>query len=60
MVLISISLIMSDVEHSFHVFISHLYAFFGEMSIQFFGPLFDWVVWFSGIELHELLVYFGD
>ena len=23
-------------------------------------PLFDWVVCFSGIELYELLVYFGD
>ena len=34
------------------------YVFFGEMSAQFFGPFFDWVVYFSGIELHELLVYF--
>ena len=24
------------------------------------GPFFDWVVCFSGIKLHELLVYFGD
>ena len=32
----------------------------GEMSVQVFCPLFDWVVHFSGIELHELLVYFGD
>ena len=24
----------------------------------FFGPFCDWVVYFSGIELHELLVYF--
>ena len=23
-----------------------------------FGPLFVWVIYFSGIELHELLVYF--
>ena len=23
-----------------------------------FGPFFDWVVYFSGIELQELLVYF--
>ena len=54
---ICISLIMSDVEH-FFMFVSHLYVFFGEMSVQFFGPFFDWVVYFSGIELHELLVYF--
>ena len=26
----------------------------------FFPPLFDWVVCFSGIELYELLVYFGN
>jgi len=25
-----------------------------------FAQLFDWVVHFSGIELHGLLVYFGD
>ena len=24
----------------------------------FFGPFFDWVVYFSGVELHKLLVYF--
>ena len=29
---------------SFHVFVSHLYAFFGEMSVKVFGPFFDWVV----------------
>ena len=45
---------------SFHVFVSHLYAFFGEMSVYFFGPFFDWVIYFSGIELQELLVYFWD
>ena len=32
-VLICISLIMNDVEHFFHVFVSHLYVFFGEMSV---------------------------
>ena len=49
---------MSDVEHLFS-FVSHLYVFFGEMSVLVFSPLFDWVVCFSGIELYELLVYFG-
>ena len=32
-VLICISLIMSDVEHLFNMFFSHLYVFFGEMSV---------------------------
>ena len=32
-VLICISLMMSDVGASFHVFVSHLYVFFGEMSV---------------------------
>ena len=39
---------------SFYVFVSHLYVFFGEMSVQVFIPCFDWVVCFSGIELYEL------
>ena len=45
-VLICISLIISDVEHFFHVFVGHLYIFFGEQSIQVFCPFFHWVVGF--------------
>ena len=45
---------------SFQVLVSHLHVFFGKMSVQHFGPFFDWVVYFSGIELHEMLIYFGD
>ena len=26
------------------MFVSHLYVFFGDMSVQVFSPLFDWVV----------------
>ena len=51
---------MSNVEHLFHVLVSHLYVFFGEMSLQVPFPPYDWVVCFSGIELYELLVYFGN
>ena len=29
---------------SFHVFVSHLYVFFGEMCVWVFFPFFDWVV----------------
>ena len=43
------------------MFISYLTNdFFGKMSVEVFCPFFDWVVYFSDIELHELLVYFGD
>ena len=45
-VLTCISLVTSDVEH--HVFVSHLYVFFGEMSVKVFFPLLDWVVCLSG------------
>ena len=47
-------------EHLFIVFAGHLYIFFGEISVKVFCPFFDWVVCFSGTELHELLVYFGN
>ena len=38
------------------MFVSNLYTFFGEMSIQIFCPFLNWVVCFFDIELHELLV----
>ena len=55
-VLICISLIISDVEY---FFMGHLYVFFGELSIKVFCPFLDWVVFFV-VGLYELFVCFGD
>ena len=45
---------------SFHVFVSHLYVFFGEMSVWVFFPLFDWAVFLSSymciLEINPLSV----
>uniref|UniRef100_A0A8D1ZPK5 Uncharacterized protein n=1 Tax=Sus scrofa TaxID=9823 RepID=A0A8D1ZPK5_PIG len=46
---VCISLIISDVEHFFHVLVGCLYIFFGEMSFQVFCPFFHWVVDFFAV-----------
>ena len=51
-VLICISVIITDVEYFFHVHVGHLYIFFGEMSIQVFCPFFNWVIGFIAVELY--------
>ena len=47
--LISFALHFSNNEQcwaSFHMFVNHLYVFYGEISVKVFFPLFDWVVCF--------------
>jgi len=39
------------------VLVGHLCIFLGAMSLQDFCPFFHWVVGFSAVELHMLLVY---
>ena len=40
------------------MFVSHLHVFFGEMSVYFFDPFFDWVIIFLELSCKSCLYIF--
>ena len=56
-VLIRISLLISDVEHFFMCLLAICISSLEEMSIQVFCPFFHWVVGFFAVELYKLFIY---
>ena len=59
-VLICISLIMSYVDHFFHVFVSHPYVFFGECLFRSFPHFLIGLFVFLALSCMSCFIYFGN
>ena len=59
MVLICISMMASYVEHFFHVFVGHLYVFFGKAFVDVFCPFLNWIICVLGVEFEKFFIDFG-